>query len=142
LRSQGLIELRIGIGWGELLGEDPARSPFGQDGPCWWRAREAIEVVGRSARGRGPELRTAIRTETALDPLLNSYLLLRDTLVDDMDEVDVRIAIGLVDGLSQTDLARELGLNKSSVSRRANAHGILAIVEGRDLGAPPLPATP
>lgn len=142
LRSRGLIELRIGIGWGELLGEDPSRSPFGQDGPCWWRAREAIEAVGRSARGRGPELRTAIRTETALDPLLNSYLLLRDTLLDDMDEVDVRIAIGLIDGLSQTDLARELGLNKSSVSRRANAHGILAIVEGRDLGAPPLPATP
>jgi hypothetical protein len=80
-----------------------------------------------------------MRTETALDPLLNNYLLLRDTLLDDMDQIDVRIAVGLVDGMSQTDLATELGLNKSSVSRRANAHGILALVEARRIGAPPLP---
>jgi len=142
LRSHGLSKLRIGIGWGELIGEDPDRSPFGQDGPCWWRAREAIEAVDRSAKGREAEKRTAIRTETALDPLLNSYLLLRDTLLDDMDDVDVRIAIGLIDGLSQTDLAKQLGLNKSSVSRRANTHGILAIVEARGVGAPPLPNKP
>jgi hypothetical protein len=136
LRSLGLIRLRIGIGWGELLAEDPARSPFGQDGPCWWRAREAIESVDRSSKGRGATLHTAVRTDTSLDPLFNSYLVLRDTLLDGFDQVDARIAVGLFQGLSQSDLATELGLNKSSVSRRANSHGILAMVEARSVGVP------
>jgi len=139
LRSMGLIRLRIGIGWGELVAEDPTRSPFGQDGPCWWRARDAIESVDRSSTGRGPELRTAIRTESALDPLLNGYLVLRDTLLSGFDEIDAQIAIGLFDGLSQTELARRLGRNKSSVSRRAKTHGILALVEARRIGVPPIP---
>jgi hypothetical protein len=136
LRSAGLTRLRIGIGWGELLAEDRARKPFGEDGPCWWRARDAIEVVERS--GRGAHRATAIKTETAIDTLLNDYLLLRDTLIHGLDDTDARIALGLLSGRTQTDLAGELGINKSSVSRRANTHGILALVEARGIGSPPL----
>jgi hypothetical protein len=44
----------------------------------------------------------------------------------------------LLAGRTQTDLALELAVNKSSVSRRANAHGILALVEAGNLGALPL----
>ncbi|MEX1134414.1 MAG: SatD family protein [Acidimicrobiia bacterium] len=142
LRSLRLIRLRIGIGWGELVAEDPARSPFGQDGPCWWRARDAIESIERSSKGRARLLRTAIRTETALDPLFNSYLSLRDALIGGMDMIDTQIAIGLLGGVTQTEVAHRLGLNKSSVSRRANTHGILALVEARNIGSPPLPVTP
>jgi hypothetical protein len=139
LRTMGTTRLRIGIGWGELIAEDPEREPFGQDGPCWWRAREAIEYVDRTSRGRSPEYWTAVRTETSLDSLLNGYLLFRDTILADFDEVDARIAIGLLEGRSQTVLADDLGMNKSSVSRRANTHGILALIEARSIGAPPLP---
>ena len=139
LRTVGVTEMRIGIGWGELIAEDPERTPFAQDGPCWWRAREAIEAVEHSGRGRGPRLHTAIRTETTLDPLLNHYLLLRDTLLEGFDETDAQIAIGLLSGRSQTELAGLLGVNKSSVSRRANAHGILALIEARVLGVLPVP---
>jgi hypothetical protein len=138
LRTMGTIRLRIGIGWGELIAEDPERGPFGQDGPCWWRAREAIEEVERSSKGRLPEYWTAARTGTSIDPLLNGYLLFRDSILAGFDEIDARIAIGLLEGRSQTGLAVELGMNKSSVSRRARAHGILALVEARSIGVPPL----
>jgi hypothetical protein len=82
-----------------------------------------------------------VRTGTALDPLLGGYLLLRDTVLAGLDGVDAQIAIGLLEGFSQTDLARRLGINKSSVSRRANSHGILALIEARDIASPPLPRT-
>lgn len=134
VRSIGLTRLRIGIGWGELILDDPERAPFGQDGPGWWRAREAIEALDRSDRSRGPERRTAVRSETPLDPILNGFLLLRDTLLAGLDEIDAQIAIGLFRGLTQSELASRVGINKSSVSRRVHTHGILALVEARDLG--------
>lgn len=142
LMTVGLTSLRMGIGWGELLAEDPARKPFGEDGPCWWRARDAIELVEGSSRGRGARWATAIRTETALDMLLNDYLLLRDTVLSGFDPIDSRIAIGLLAGRTQTELAEVLGLNKSSVSRRAHSHGIVALVEARSIGALPLQEKP
>jgi len=138
LKTAGLINLRMGIGWGELLAEDPTRKPFGEDGPCWWRARDAIELVESSRSGRGAQRATAIRTETALDTLLNDYLLLRDTVISGFDAIDTRIALGLLAGRTQTELAKVLGLNKSSVSRRANSHGIVALIEARSIGALPL----
>jgi hypothetical protein len=138
LRATGVIRLRIGLGWGELLAEDPARAPFGQDGPCWWLAREAIEEVERSGTGRGPERRTAFRSGGPIDGLLNGYLVLRDTLLAGFDAMDASIAIGLLDGHSQSELAARSGLNKSSVSRRAHSHGILALVEAREIGALPM----
>jgi hypothetical protein len=139
LRGLGLTRLRIGIGWGELLTEDPERSPYGQDGPCWWNARDAIETVDRASKLRTQGLRTAVRTESYLDSLLNSYLMLRDTVLSGLDEVDARIAVGLLDGFNQTELAARFGLNKSSVSRRANTHGILALIEARSIWVPTIP---
>lgn len=136
LRAGGLTRLRIGIGWGELTTTDPERFPFGQDGPCWWRARAAIESLD------GPRLRvrTAVRTETPIDALANGYLVLRDSILGDLDDTDLVVAVGLLDGLSQTEIAGRLGVNKSSVSRRAGSHGILALMRARDVGAPPLGA--
>jgi len=142
LKTAGLTSLRMGIGWGELLAEDPARKPFGEDGPCWWRARDAIELVEGSSRGRGAQRATAIRTETALDMLLNDYLLLRDTVISGFDATDSRIALGLLAGRTQTELAEVLGLNKSSVSRRAHSHGIVALIEARSIGVLPLEEGP
>lgn len=138
LRAKEMTALRIGIGWGELLAEDPSRSPFGEDGPCWWRARDAIEIVEGTGRGRGARRSTVIRTESPIDTLLDDYLLLRDTIVSGLDPIDARIAVGLLEGRAQTKLAAELGMNKSSVSRRATGHGILALVESRSIGVIPL----
>jgi hypothetical protein len=139
LRAGHLTKLRIGIGWGELVTEDPGRSPYGQDGPCWWRAREAIEALDQAPRRRTTKVRTAVRTDSSLDSMLNGYLVLRDTVLDGFDPVDTQIAIGLLDGLNQTELASRLAVNKSSVSRRAHAHGILALIDAADLGTISIP---
>lgn len=126
------VDLRVGIGWGELIVEDPARSPFGQDGPCWWRAREALDRVRNAERSYRwpPSWRTAAITGTATDGLLEAYLMARDHILGRIDGIDGEIVWGLLDGESQTDVARRLGLDKSSVSRRARTHGLLALVRG------------
>ena len=41
----GEVDVRFGIGSGELLGYETSRAPFEQDGPSWWTAREAVDMV-------------------------------------------------------------------------------------------------
>lgn len=120
----GSARLRIGIGRGPLSFETDATSPLGQDGPVWWRARDAIESV----EAGGDQARTKVDTGTVWDGVINAYLLVRDTLVGRLDEVDGVIGLGLLDGVTQKELAQRLGLNQSSVSRRVNGHGLAALV--------------
>ncbi len=137
--TAGRIDLRVGIGWGELTVDDPDRGPFGQDGPCWWRAREALDRVRTAERSYRwpPTWRTAAVTGTAVDDLLNGYLMARDHILGRIDPTDGEILWGLLEGDSQTALAARLGLDKSSVSRRARTHGLLVLVRGLPGGVEP-----
>lgn len=53
-------DARFGIGWGGLVVLDAARTPFAQDGPAWWAARQALDTARAEARraGRPKGLRT------------------------------------------------------------------------------------
>lgn len=55
--------LRIGLAWGEITVHDPGEEPFGQSGPGWWLAREAIEEA--EALGRRNRLPDSVRTRFA-----------------------------------------------------------------------------
>lgn len=120
----GSARLRIGIGRGLLSFEADTGSPLGQDGPVWWRARDAIDLVAAG----GDQARTRVETATEWDGVINAYLLVRDTLVAGYDTVDGVIGLGLLDGVTQKALAQRLGINQSSVSRRVHGHGLNALV--------------
>lgn len=138
LGSIGLASLRIGIGWGDLSLDSGRGTQLGQDGPAWWRARDAIEKLEEVS---GPA-RTLVATETGWDELLNQYLILRDSLFEDFDETDAVIARGLLRGRTQRDLAGDLGLHESSVSRRVNGHRINVLVGAARPGFPDFGGTP
>lgn len=125
----GVADIRVGMGWGELYFGDE-RSPLDQDGPCWWRARDALNSVEEGSRRHGvpQSKRTACVTGTSADERIGGYLLLRDHVVSRMDTVDGMILRGISRGESQKQLAEELGLNKSSVSRRVQSHGLQALI--------------
>lgn len=123
--SIGVARLRIGIGWGELVVEGSDETPFGQDGPAWWQAREAVEAVEESSQ----PVRTLVVTATPWDMLFNSYLRLRDSHLEDLDEVDARIVLGLVEGETQRSLAERLQLHESSISRRVRRHLLTTLIE-------------
>ena len=125
IASTGVARLRIGIGWGELIVEGSDETPFGQDGPAWWQAREAVEAVEKSSQ----PVRTLVVTATPWDMFFNSYLRLRDSHLEDLDEVDARILLGLVDGETQRSLAERLQLHESSISRRVSRHLLTTLVE-------------
>lgn len=121
----GVTQLRIGIGWGDLVVEGSDETPFGQDGPAWWQARDAVEAVEESSQ----PVRTLVATATPWDMFFNSYLRLRDSHLEGLDEVDSRILLGLVEGETQRSLAERLELHESSISRRVRRHMLATLVE-------------
>lgn len=129
------LEFRAGIGWGEFTILDKSREPFGQDGPCWWQARQALEEVARAEHSnREPvSLRTACRTGQKVDGLINAMLVMRDQVLSGIDHADAVILTALLDGRTQLQAAEMLSMHQSSVSRRMQAHGLAALLRGRSL---------
>lgn len=125
LGTASFARLRIGIGWGAITVDPGEDSPFGQDGPAWWRARDAIESLARVSHPG----RTVISTETKWDDLMNAHLTLRDMQLEKLDAKDIVILRGLVDGVTQRQLADRLELHESSVSRRVTRHQLTALAE-------------
>jgi hypothetical protein len=123
------VDVRIGIGWGtlDMVPKDP---PFGQDGPCWWRAREAIDEVKESESSNAVprSIRTLVKTGDGDEELFNAYLVSRDHITEAWDEVDFEIARLHIEGTNQTEISRQVGLSQSSVSRRLQNHGILVVL--------------
>ena len=56
------VDARFGIGWGSIPTFDPDTQPYGQDGPAWWAARDALEQIASERGARAPRgLRTVFR---------------------------------------------------------------------------------
>ena len=141
LRATGRFELRFGLGWGPIEVPVPERAPFAQSGPGWWRAREAIRGVQAHATASGwPRgLRTGlVGPDDAAGRALQAFAVCRDQVLAGMDAIDARIALGLFFSERQLDVAAELDLPQSSISRRQNANGPATLfrahrfLEGRD----------
>jgi len=130
LETTGVIGVRMGIGWGELEILDAARSPILQDGPCWWRAREAIKMVAswEDANQSPNSTSTLVVTGDGRQDSFNAGLVLVDFILDGFDPADALIATMLLGGSTQEQAAVRLKVNKSSVSRRMQSHGIAALL--------------
>lgn len=130
LETIGVIGVRMGIGWGELEILDESRSPILQDGPCWWRAREAIKMVSEweGANQRPNSTSTLAVTGDEQADRFNAGLVLSGHLLNGFDRTDVVIATMLIDGHTQEEAASRLKVNKSSVSRRMQSHGVAAFI--------------
>jgi len=129
------IDVRFGIGWGEVTVLD-AKARI-QDGPGWWAAREAIEATASAQRQPGLALvRTTfrtVRTEGRTDvDAINAALICRDHLLGSLDDRSLRILKGLMDNQPKKDIARAEGISPSAVSQRAGRDGLDLIVLASD----------
>ena len=129
----GEVDVRFGIGSGELLGYEASRAPFEQDGPAWWAAREAVDMVRdleqRRERPRGLRTRwiDGGAEEPALVGAVNAFLQCRDELVSAMDPRDADVLLGLLVDEPLTSIAKRVGVSVSAVSQRAIRGGLYAI---------------
>lgn len=137
------IECRYGIGVGELR-DVPSRVGALAEGPGWWAARAAIDIVharqARSVRGARTWIVAAEEADDSGVALANAYLLARDQLVGDMTERTRRLVYGRLLGQTQTQLARAEGITQSAVSQALATAGAGAVIEGfaqLQIGAPP-----
>lgn len=124
------IDVRCGIGFGETVVYDDSRTPLVQDGPAWWSAREALEVMGAPRR-------SAVRTwfvgpEPARAAAANAHLLCRDALVDRLNERGWRMLRLALLGENQQRIAEIEGITKSAVSQQF-ARGIAAVRDAQEL---------
>ncbi|HET6731236.1 SatD family protein [Mycobacterium sp.] len=123
------IDVRFGIGWGEVVVLDPDAGI--QDGPGWWAAREAIEWTASAQRQPGLALaRTSFRGTNRDDiDAVNAALLCRDHLLGSLDDRSIRILKGLLSNRSKKDIATTEGISASAVSQRAGRDGLDLIVQ-------------
>ncbi|NLG19860.1 MAG: RNA polymerase subunit sigma-70 [Actinomycetales bacterium] len=146
LRLHPDIDIRVGIGWGEVTVLDAENGT--QDGPAWWAARAAVEWVEERQAATGWEhVRTAYRpAETAaaaasrtdagpfpMDPgpsaeAINAALLCQDHLIGLLDTRSRHILEGLMHGRTQVKLAEELGLTRQAVNQRRKHDGLAIAV--------------
>lgn len=115
------IDVRCGIGYGEVQMHDASRRPLLQDGPGWWQARAALEALDGPRRAGARTWYVGERSG-----VVNAFLLTRDGLVDRLNERGHRMLRAALLGASQQQIAQEEGISKSAVSQQF-ARGIGAV---------------
>lgn len=128
------VDVRIGVGRGQVVDLDRERGL--QDGPGWWAARAAVELVEKQSRGTALRAwRVGYRAEepAATDEAINAALVCQDQLIGSLSERALRLLGGLLDGRSQAELAEQEGITASAVSQQVRSHGIGAILHAHEL---------
>ncbi|WP_314427431.1 SatD family protein [uncultured Microbacterium sp.] len=130
------LAFRFGIGIGEVRSVDSVHGELA-DGPGWYAARAAIEIVHARESRTVPRTRTWIVGDPGQDEVMesviaasNAYLLVRDELVGAMSERERRLTYGRLVGRSQRELATDEGVSQPSVSKSLRSAGSAAIIEG------------
>ena len=131
IRLASETDIRFGIGWGRVEVLDPDRRT--QDGPAWWQARAAIDIVeGRAEHPGTLHARFCYRASPDGDGpnelAIDAALLCRDHLMGSLDTRSMRILGGLVAGRSKTEIGRAEKISTSAVSQRAQRDGLDVIV--------------
>jgi hypothetical protein len=126
LELEPAIDLRFGLGCGDVTVLDENRHPLLQDGPGWWAAREAINGLKnkRGTRYVGPSPERAGHAPDHAAQV-NAFLLARDGLVATLNDRQRRMLLLSLKGLSQREIAETEQISESAVSQ-AFARGVRA----------------
>lgn len=129
------VDCRFGVGVGVSHDvESRENAEAIQDGSAWWRAREAIVSAHTLADHGHPYLRTwAVTEDVGLSAALNALLLQRDHAIERMKARERRLAVGVLQGRTQKQIAADEAITQSAVSQNLQRSGATALMAGLEL---------
>ena len=137
LRSElSPTQLRFGIGLGEIVTAiDPLQS-IGADGPAYWNARAAINLVHQKNDYGNTQIYFSSgndRQDLLVNALIASGEAIRSSWRDSQEEILLDLLKRPVysETFSQQDLAQSLAINPSALSKRLKSSSIRVYLRGR-----------
>lgn len=128
-------QLRFGIGFGNIVTDiDPLQS-IGADGPAYWNARAAINLVHQKNDYGNTQL--CFSSGKKEDFQINALLAAGEAIKSDWRESQEALLKGLLDlsiyseDFSQQELAQTLSLNPSALSKRLKSSSIRVYLRSR-----------
>lgn len=124
------LEFRLGIGHGEIVTDINPELSIGADGPAFWNAREAIEEV--HSQNWGGKCNLLFKSgEAAHDRILNTLILSQELIKSDWTSKQKETATAIMQldnpyDFQQKDLAQQMKISESSLSKRLSAGNIKA----------------
>ena len=129
-------QLRFGIGLGEIVTAiDPLQS-IGADGPAYWNARAAINLVHQKNDYGNTQIYFSSGNDSQ-DLLVNALIAsgeaIRSSWRDSQEEILLDLLKRSVysETFSQQDLAQSLAINPSALSKRLKSSSIRVYLRGR-----------
>lgn len=129
-------QLRFGIGLGEIVTAiDPLQS-IGADGPAYWNARAAINLVHQKNDYGNTQIYFSSGKENRdffVNALIASGEAIRSGWRDSQEEILLNLLKRSVysESFSQQDLAQSLAINPSALSKRLKSSSIRVYLRGR-----------
>ena len=129
-------QLRFGIGLGEILTDiDPLQS-IGADGPAYWNARSAINLVHQKNDYGNTQIYFSCGKEKQdffVNALIASGEAIRSGWRGSQEEILLDLLKRCVysENFSQQDLAQSLAINPSALSKRLKSSSIRVYLRGR-----------
>ena len=129
-------QLRFGIGLGEILTDiDPLQS-IGADGPAYWNARAAINLVHQKNDYGNTQIYYSSGKEKQdffVNALIASGEAIRSGWRGSQEEILLDLLKRCVysENFSQQDLAQSLAINPSALSKRLKSSSIRVYLRGR-----------
>ena len=129
-------QLRFGIGLGEIVTDiDPLQS-IGADGPAYWNARAAINLVHQKNDYGNTQIYFSSGNDSR-DLVVNALIASGEAIRSSWRESQEEILLNLLkrsvysETFSQQELAQALAINPSALSKRLKSSSIRVYLRGR-----------
>lgn len=131
------VSFRFGLGYGSLTTDFDKEVSIGADGPAYWYAREAINII-HDQNWSGKTKGYVVTKDDKFDRTINNLLLLSDTLKDEWTDLQRKTFEQMLskeiytDDFNQKEFADALGISASSLSKRLNTGNIKIYLHSRN----------
>ena len=137
LRMQALlpdgIQLRYGIGAGQINTIEQGESGPIQDGTAWLNARAAIDEVEARQQRRDDVMSGFCSDDVDLATAVSAQLMVRDHVLGRMKARERRLLSALLFGATQQEAARNERISQAAVSQTLHRSGAMALLEVDDM---------